>query len=177
MRYLASDEPPGSRAARYPRGMTTAPPVTIDWVRFTADGDEFTLSPSPDFDLRVTVVHGEWAGYLDPLTIGPVPGYSLAVNLVPLHPHDFAAVARCEVRAREVAALLGAERVERRSFAMEAGLDGEGLPYNRMEAPRLQLVPADPPEFDDDGPVPFVRVFTAKMVAVDGVAYTMRQAG
>lgn len=157
--------------------MTTAPPVTVDWIRFTVDRAEFTLSPSPDFDLRVTVVHSGWDGYLDPLTMGPVPGFSLAVDLIPLQPHDFIAVARCEARDREVAERLGADRVERRTFAAEAGLGGERLPYNRMQMPHLQLAASNLPEFDDDGPLPFVRVLTAKMIADGaGVAYTMRQA-
>ncbi|MGW5633963.1 hypothetical protein [Streptomyces sp. NPDC003832] len=157
--------------------MTTAPPGTIDWIRFTIVGAAFTLSPSPDFDLRLAVVHGERTGYQDPLTVGPLPSYSLAVDLIPLRPHDFAAVARCEARAREMATRLGVADVDRYDFALEAGLGGEGLPYNRMEAPRLQLVAADLPEFDGDEPLQFVRVLTARMVADSaGVAYVMRQA-
>lgn len=155
--------------------MTTAPPATIDWIRFTIDGSDFTLSPSPDFVLHLTVVRGEWDGFLDPLTIGP-SDFTLTVDLLPLRPHDFIAVARCEMRAREVAARLGTGRLARSDFALEAGLDGEGRPYNRMKVPRLQLMAADLPEFDDDQPSPFVRVFTARVVVDSaGVAYTMRR--
>ncbi|MEU1497236.1 hypothetical protein [Streptomyces sp. NPDC005732] len=150
--------------------MTTAPPVTVDWIRFTIDGDEFTLSPSPDFVLHVTVIHGGRGG--------PALGYCLAVHLIPLREQDFAAVARCETRAREVAARLGVGKAVRHNFALEAGLDGEDLPHNRLDVPCLQVTSVDPPEFDDDEPLPSVRVFTAKMVAAaDGAAYRMRKVG
>lgn len=170
---------PGARKARATLdSMTTAPAATIDWIRVTLDdGSDVTLSPSPDYELCVTVVHEKWDGFPEPLTIGARLGYRLAVDLIPLRPQDFAAVARCEARAGEMAARLGAGSVQQSSFALEAAIGGEGRPYSRMEVPCLQLTSIDPPEFDEDDPLPFVRVLTARMIADgDGVAYRMRHA-
>ncbi|MHC3450736.1 hypothetical protein [Streptomyces prasinus] len=155
--------------------MTTAPPPSIAWVRLTVDGADFTLTPSPDIDLRLTVNRVEYDGYLDPLTVGPPPGFSLAVDLIPLRLLDGDGVFRCEAQAREVAARLGTGSPVLREFALEAALDGEDLPYNRVEAPRLLPVSADPPTLDEDGPGPFVRVFTAKVPAGVDTAYTLRR--
>lgn len=154
--------------------MTTAVSPSIDWIRLTVDGADFTLASSPDIDLRLTVNRIEYDGHLDPLTVGLPPGFSLTVDLIPLRPLDGDGVFRCEAQAREVAARLGAGSPVLREFALEAALDGEGLPYNRVEAPRLLPVSADPPTLDEFGPEWFVRVFTAKVPAGVETVYTMR---
>lgn len=155
--------------------MTTAAPLSVAWVRLAVDGSEFTLTPSPDIELRLTVNRNEYEGYLDPLTIGPPPGLTLAVDLIPLRPLEDDSVIRCEATAREVARRLGLSDLMLHEFALEAALDGEGLPYNRMEVPRLLLASDDPPTLDEDVPESFVRVFTAKVPSNAAVAYTVRQ--
>ncbi|MFJ1648033.1 hypothetical protein [Streptomyces sp. NPDC088258] len=155
--------------------MTTATAPSVDWVRLTVDGSDITLTPSPDIDLRLVVGRVEHDGPLDPITTGPLPGFSLSVDLVPLHPLDRDAVFRCEMQAREVAVLLGTSSPTRGGFTVEAALGGEGWPHERLEVPRLYLTPTEPPDFDAAQPLPVVRVFTAKMVATEGVAYTLRR--
>ncbi|MFF3928298.1 hypothetical protein [Streptomyces hirsutus] len=155
--------------------MTTAVSPSIDWIRLTIGGDDFTLAPSPDIDLRLTLNRIEYDGYLDPLTVGPPPGFSLTVDLIPLRPLDGDGVFRCEAQAREVAARLGTGSPVLRQFALEAALDGEDLPYNRVEVPHLLPVLDDPPTLDEDGPEPFVRVFTAKVPSGSESVYTMRR--
>ena len=155
---------------RYRLLMTTATRTSIDWVRLTLDGADITLSPSPDIGLRLTVDRVGYDGYLDPLTAGPPLGFSLSVDLIPLRPHEGY---RCEALAREVAARLGIGSPVLREFALEAALNGDGLPYNRMEVPHL-LACNELPVLDDDGSEFFVRVFTAKMLPDDGVAYMLR---
>lgn len=155
--------------------MTTAAPPSVAWVRLAVDGSEFTLTPSPDIELRLTVNRNEYDGYLDPLTIGPPPGLTLAVDLIPLRPREDDSVFRCEAMVCEVAGQLGLGGRVLHEFALEVALGGEGLPYNRMEVPRLLLASDDPPALDEDGPESFVRVFTAKVPSDAAVAYTVRQ--
>jgi hypothetical protein len=154
--------------------MTTATAPSVAWIRLTVDGSDFTLTPSPDIDLRLTVKRIEYDRYLDPLTVGPPPGFSLTVDLIPLRPLDDDGVFRCKAQAREVAARLGTGSPVLREFALEAALAGEDLPYNRVEAPRLLPVSDDPPELDESGPEWFVRVFTAKVPAGVETTYTLR---
>lgn len=154
--------------------MTTAAPVSVDWVRLTIGGDEFTIEPSPGIDLHLAVQPVEYEGYLDPLTLGPRPELRMSVHLVP---RGTEAVVRCESRAREVAERLGAYRSALAAvpvFSLEAGLGGEGLPYNRVAAPRLILIPGPEPLLDEDLPVPSVHVFSAKAHPEEGHTYTMR---
>ncbi|MER7053507.1 hypothetical protein [Streptomyces sp. NPDC000351] len=146
--------------------MTTVAPVSVTWIRLIGDGVNITLTPSPDFDLLLTEDRVEYDGHLDPLTVRLPPDLSMSVDLVPLRQFDGDGVLRCETRAREVAAQLGVGRAVRGEFALEAALDGEQLPYNRVEVPRV---------LDDEEPLPAVRVFTAKILAADGVAYMLRQ--
>jgi hypothetical protein len=156
--------------------MTTVADPSVAWVRLAIDGGAITLTPASDVDLRLTVDRVDYDGYLDPLTVGPPPGFSMSVDLIPLRPHEGDVIRRCEAQAREVAARLGAGRAMQREFAMEAALSGEPLPYNRVEAPRLYLASSELPEFDDDQPLPAVRVFTAKVPRGVETAYMLRRA-
>lgn len=174
-RELATGRSSPGGAPRYPRIMTTVAPVSIAWIRLFTDGVDFTLSPSPGIDLRLAVDRVEYDGYLEPLTVGPLSGLSMSVDLIPLRPLDSDDVARCETQAREVTARLGVGRATQREFALEAALIGEGLPYNRVEAPRLYLPSDELPAFDDDQPLPAVRVFTAKVPAGLKTAYTLQR--
>lgn len=149
--------------------MTTPAPSIVDWIRLTIGDDEVTLEPSPGIDLHLTVETVPCEGYLDPVTRGPDPQLRFSVDLIP---SSGAAAVRCESQAREVAARLGLGGPMMRDFALEAALGGEGLPYNRVQAPRLRLIPGGPPTPDDVDLS--VRVFTAKVESVDGHAYTMR---
>jgi hypothetical protein len=151
--------------------MTTAAAPSIAWIRLTLDGVDFTLAPSPGIELRLAVNPVEYDGYLDPLVRGPLPELHVVVDLLP---RNAASVIRCETQAREVAARLDLGSPVMREFGLEAALDGKGLPHNRMEAPRLLLVPDGPPTLDDDGSEPFVRVFTAKVPSGSESAYTLR---
>ncbi|MFJ2697405.1 hypothetical protein ACIO5Z_14425 [Streptomyces rochei] len=156
--------------------MTPVAPASIAWIRLVFDGADLTLTPSPDIDLLLTVDRVEYDGYLDPLTSGPPLGLSMSVDLVPMRPLDSDGVLRCEAQARQVAAQLGVGRQARGEFTLEAALDGEGLPYNRVEAPRLYLASDELPVFDDEQPLPAVRVFTAKVPTGAEPAYTLRRA-
>ena len=155
--------------------MTTTLPATVDWIRLTIGDEQIELVPSPDVQLRLAVEPVEYEGYLDPLTAGPPTKLYASVDLVPLNAR---AVHRCEARAGEAAGQLGVYEPATsplREFALEAGLSGEGLPYNRVAAPRLHLVPGPPPMFDEDQPVPSVRVFTAHLVPdLDGTCWLTR---
>ncbi|WP_369212715.1 hypothetical protein [Streptomyces flavofungini] len=154
--------------------MTTAAPVSVDWIRLTIGDDHLTVEPSPGIDLHLAVQSVEYGGYLDPLTRSPRPSLRLSVRLVP---RGIDAAVRCETQAREVAARLGTRQsafAAVRMFSLEAALGGEGLPYNRVTAPRLILVPGPEPLLDEDLPVPSVHVFSAKAHPEDGHAYTMR---
>ncbi|MFJ8929208.1 hypothetical protein ACIRLA_21785 [Streptomyces sp. NPDC102364] len=143
--------------------MTTAAPASVDWIRLAVDGTEFTIEPSPGIDLSLSVKTSGYDGHLEPLTRGPSPQLHLSVALVPTGSE---AAFRCESSALRILERLGAAKpatMPLREFSLEAALGGEGLPYNRVSAPRLYLIPGEPPVFDEDLPVPSVHVFTAKV--------------
>lgn len=170
------DDPPRLAAARYPRGMTTAAPASVTWIRLVVDGAEFTIEPSPGIALSLSADLSEYDGYLDPLTRGPRPELHLSVALIPAND---AAIMHCETQARRILNRLGAKRpaaMALHEFSLEAALDGEGLPYNRVSAPRLHLIPGADPAFDADLPVPSVHVFTAKAPRGSETLYTMARA-
>lgn len=152
--------------SRYSGGMTTAPPVTVEWIRLTIGDDEVILKSSPGVDLWLTVDHVAYEGYLNLPTREPASQYRFSVDLIP---SNIEAAVRCESQAREVATRLGLDGPVLRDFALEAALGGEDLPYNRVSVPRLC-----PVLDDEDLPVPSVRVFTAKAESAGGHAYTMR---
>lgn len=154
--------------------MTTTAPVSVDWIRLTIGDEELTIEPSPGIELRLTVKPVEYEGYLEPLTRGPAPQIHFSVDLVPA---DTDAIIRSENEAVRILERLDARNpMLLRMFTLEAALGGEGLPYNRVTAPKLQLAISEPPHFDDDQPVPAVHVFTAKVPAGSDVAYTMASA-
>ncbi|MFJ4785172.1 hypothetical protein [Streptomyces sp. NPDC088794] len=159
--------------------MTTAAPVSVEWIRLTIGGEEIELARSPGIEPRLLVDPVEYDGYLDPLTRGPDPKMRFTVDLVLTDTdEDPGWVAqRCEAEARRVAESLGAPLPtlgSRRDFSLEAGLGGEGLPYNRVSAPRLVLNPGMPHTIEEGGEVA-VRVFTATALADDrGTKYQMR---
>lgn len=152
--------------------MTTAPPVTVDWVRLKVD-DEFAVEPSPGIELALSVKPVDYDGYLDPLTRGPAPRLHLSLHLIPTGTE---AIVRCESQARRILEQLGAPTsasAPLRDFSLEAALGGENLPYNRVSAPRLALTPGEPPVFDEDLPVPSVHVFAAKAHSDSETVYTV----
>jgi hypothetical protein len=147
--------------------------MSVDWVRLAADGNETLVEPSPGIELRLTGEMPEYEGYLDPLAIGPSPRFHLALDLIP---QTDEAIARCERLAARILEWLGARGsalTPLPEFTLEAALGGEGLPYNRVTAPRLILVPSGPPVFEEDQPLPGVRVLTAKAPSVSGTVYVM----
>jgi hypothetical protein len=153
--------------------MTTAALPSVDWIRLTIGDDELSLVPSSGIELRLLVAPVPYDGHLDPLTVGPPPQIRFTVDLVP---SAASAVHRCEAEARRVGDALGAHSTDGllREFSLEAALGGEGLPYNRVSAPRLTLTPGRPPYFDADQAVPAVRVFAATAhSADDGSKYRM----
>lgn len=154
--------------------MTTATLPSVDWVRLAIGDERIDLTPSPGIQLRLIVEPVDYDGYLDPLTAPPPPQIRFAVDLVPTEAH---AVHRCEAEARRVAKALGATRPANgllEEFSLEAALAGEGLPYNRVSAPRLTLTPGGPPLLDEDQAGPAVRVFAATAHAGDdGSKYRM----
>lgn len=161
--------------------MTTAAPVTVDWIRLALGDEEIDLAPQPGIELRLLVDAVPYDGYLDPLTLGPAPEVQFTVDLV-LTKVDFDAwqvAQRCESEARRVAKALGSflpATGALRNFSLEAALGGEGLPYNRVTAPQLTLNAGEPHEVEEHGERA-VRVFTATALADDnGNTYTMRLA-
>lgn len=153
--------------------MTTAAAPSVTWVRLTVDGAYFTLAPSPDFTLRLTLLDVEPDELPSRMVRTPPSERRVIVDLLP---RGKEAAIRCETQAREVAAHLGLGNAVLHEVAMEAALDGEDLPYNRVEVPRLLPVAEDPPTLVD-GPEPFVRAFTAKMLSGSDVECTMRRVG
>jgi hypothetical protein len=153
--------------------MTTAALTSVTWIRLTVGVQRIDLAPEQDVALRLVVLPVEYEGYLDPLTVGPQSELHVSVDLVP---EKASAVGRCEQFAREVATGLGAFEpplAALHEFSLDAGLDGEGLPYNRVTVPKLLLIPGSPPMFDEDQPVPAVRVFTAKAASTPDGAYLL----
>ncbi|WPO70184.1 hypothetical protein [Streptomyces sp. KN37] len=150
--------------------MTTAAAPSVTWVRLMADGVDFTLAPSPGVTLRLTLLDVE----PDELPLSRTSPLERRV-IIDLLPRDTEAAIRCETQARELAARIGLDSAVLHEVAMEAALDGEDLPYSRVEAPRLLPVAEGPPTLEVDGPESFVRAFTAKMLSDGGVAYTMRR--
>lgn len=154
--------------------MTTAAPVSVDWIRLTVGGEVLTIEPSPGIELRLTVDSVEHEGYLEPLTRGPALQLHFSVDLIPA---DTDAIIRSENEAVRISKRLDARNpMLLRTFTLEAALGGEGLPCNRITAPRLHRVPGGQPHFDGDQPVPAVRVFAAKVPAGSDVAYMMTTA-
>lgn len=153
-------------------GMTTAASPSVAWIRLTVEGGDLLLAPSPGVELRLTEYRVDSGGRLNPLAPARPLGFSMTVDLVPL---DGSSVLRCERHARDVAAWLGVGCLSPGEFSMEVAVDGEDLPYNRMEVPRLYLASGEPPAFDYDQPLPSVRVFTARVPAGVGTAYTLRR--
>jgi len=173
MRYLLDQEAVRKWPPRYPRGMTTAALTSVAWIHLTVGVQRIELAPEQDIALRLVVLPVEYEGYLDPLTVGPPPELHVSVDLVP---EKASAVGRCEELAREVATRLGAFEPPLallRDFELEAGLDSEGVPYNRVTVPKLLLVPGPSPVFDEDQLVPAVRVFTAKAGSTPNGAYLL----
>lgn len=131
------------------------------------------VEPAPGFELCLTGEVPECEGYLDPLTVGSAPRLHLALDLIP---RTGEAIARCEVLAARILDWLGAREsalTPLPEFTLEAALGGEGLPYNRVTAPRLTIVPSGPPVFDGDQPLPGVRVFSAKAPSASGTVCVM----
>lgn len=150
--------------------MTTAAPTSVDWVRFQFGDRRIDLRPPAGIQLRLIVEperDEQGFGLLDsPL----LPRLQVAVDLIPVKV-DYDTVARCEWEAGRIAAELGAydpPLALLREFSLEAGLSGDGLPYDRVSIPRLTLLPSGPPELDEDQPLPGVRIFTATVHASDG---------
>jgi hypothetical protein len=162
--------PPCDAPARYRCDMTTAIQPCVDWVRLKVGEAVVALDPLPGIELRIVQELVEYPGYVDPLARPPLPEFHLAVDLCPRNAED---VVRCEEQARRVAAQLGLGSRILREFAMRAAFVEDGLPYNRLEAPRLLLASDEAPELDDEGPVPFVRAFTAKVPNGCDTAYTL----
>lgn len=154
--------------------MTTVALPSIDWIRLTIGDQRIDLAPSPGIQLRLSVEpmpDDRGFGLLD----APRPsGLRVAVDLIPVETTSLPlaeAVARCESKAAGLAASLGAGHSPLsplREFSLEAALGGDGLPYNRMSAPRLTLLPGGPPALDEDQAVPAVRVFAATARADGG---------
>jgi hypothetical protein len=156
--------------------MTTAALPSVDWIRLTIGDDELSLVPSPGIELRLLVAPVPHDGNLDPLTVGHPPQIRFTVDLVPT---AAGAVHRCEAEARRVGEALGANGPADgllREFSLEAALGGDGLPYNRVSAPRLTLLSGEPPLLDEEQAVPGVRVFaaTAHSAGDDGSKCWMR---
>ena len=155
--------------------MTTAVSPSVDWIRLAIGDDEIVLSPSPGIEVRLQVAPVSDDGYLEPLTRDPAPRTQFTVDLVLT---DTAAATHCEVEARRVVEALGGSlpaTAPLREFSLEAALSGEGLPYNRVLAPRLALSAGVPHELDEDDQEAGVRVFTAIARADDlGHVYQMQ---
>ncbi len=156
--------------------MTTAALPSVDWIHLTVGDRRIDLAPSPGIELRLVVepVADDRAfGLLD---APRAPKLRVAVDLIPA---DARTVARCESEAARVAQELGAYASPLsalREFSLEAALGGEGVPYNRVTAPRLTLQPGPASILDEDQPEPGVRVFTATAHADDdGIKYLMRR--
>ena len=153
--------------------MTTAAPTSVDWVRLTVGGDEISVDPAPGIELRLAIEVPDDEGYLDPLTVGSSPQLHIALDLIP---RTSEAIARCEMTAVRILERLGVREsalAPLREFSLKAALGGDGLLYDRVEAPRLVLKPSGLPSFDDDQPVPAVRVFAAGAPSSRDAVYVM----
>lgn len=155
--------------------MTTAVSPSVDWIHLAIGNDDITLTPSPGIQLQLLVDPLPHDGFVDLLAPAPPPQIRFTVDLVPT---AAGAVSRCESEARRVADILDANGQAGgllREFSLEAALGGEGLPYNRVSAPRLTLLPGNPPMLDEGQAVPAVRVFAATARADHGGSkYQMR---
>jgi hypothetical protein len=153
--------------------MTTAVPTSVDWVRLAVGGDEISVEPAPGIELRLAIEVTDDEGYLDPLTAGPSPRLHIALDLLP-RTHE--AIARCEMMAARILERLGSHEsalAPLREFSLKAALGGDGLLYDRVTAPRLILKPSGLPFFDDEQPVPAVRVFAAGAPSNRDAVYVM----
>lgn len=153
--------------------MTTAALATINWIRLGIGGAEFTIEPSPGIKLSLAVSTSQYDGYLDPLTRGPASELHISVALIPA---DIEAVVRCESQALGILNRLGVHRpaaMPSVEFSLDAALGGEGMPYNRVSAPRLYLIPGDRALFNEDPVTPSVHVFTAKAPTGSQSVYSM----
>ncbi|WP_327222964.1 hypothetical protein OG229_02155 [Streptomyces platensis] len=149
--------------------MTTAAPTSVEWIRITIGGCEFTIEPLPGIDLCLTLEMVELdGGFHAPLTRGLDVEHRISVALAPSTPE---AIFQCEGQARDILNRLGAKSATTREFSLEAALGGEGLPGNRVSAPRLLLTPGDP--VFEELPVPSVPVFTAKIPRGCRTVYTL----
>lgn len=159
--------------------MTTAAPVTIKWIDLVVGGERIEIAPLPGIEPRLLVDAVPYDGYLDPLTRGPNPEVRVTIDLVLTEtgPGAWLAAQHCETEARRVAEALGVflpPTAALRNFSLEAALDGEDLPYNRMSAPQLALKPGEPHEVEERGERA-LRVFTATALAdSNGTKYTLR---
>lgn len=160
--------------------MTTAAPVTIKWIDLMPGSERIEIAPLPGIEPRLLIDAVPYDGCLDPLTRGPDPEVQVTLDLVLTEtgPGAWLVAQRCEAEAQRVAETLGVflpATAALRNFSLEAALDGEALPYNRVSVPRLALKPGEPHEVEERGEHA-VRVFTATALSGDnGTKYTLRQ--
>lgn len=161
--------------------MTTAVHPSVDWIHLTIGDRKIGLEPSTGIELRLIVEPVPDDRAFDVLEVPRPAELRVVVDLIPnLILGGMSALSRCESEAARVAAAVGSGAsalAELRKFSLEAALGGEGLPYSRVSVPRLTLEPDSAPYFDEDQPLPGLRVLAATAHAFSGdTKYSLRHA-
>ncbi|MGQ4343618.1 hypothetical protein [Streptomyces sp. SAS_275] len=145
--------------------MTTIAPVTVEWIRLTIGGEQVELIPSPGIEPRLLVDQVPYDGCDHALlrAVASETWFTVDLMLPPVDGDPWLVEQRCRDEARRAAEALGAFKpigALVRDFALEAGLGGVKLPYNRVFAPHLVLKAETPHEIEDRDERG-IRVFTA----------------